>query len=139
MVTVEYHHEIPYGYDGNGKQAPRLTIQLGNRGDGEQVVELDAYLDSGAERSLFDGRFAAVVGLDLLAGEEITFQSTAGAALTARLHPVRLSHASLGSFDLEVGFSTAQIGRNLLGRDFFGLVQIGFREHHSTVYVTTEP
>lgn len=140
MVTVDYDHEIPYSYDPNGRQSPRLILRLSNPGDADQAIESDAYIDSGAERSLFDGTLAQLVGIDdLLAGQEIVFQSTTGAALAARLHRVRLSHPSLGSFDVEVGFSTGPIGRNLLGRDFFSIVQIGFRESRLTLFVTGEP
>jgi hypothetical protein len=104
------------------------------------AVDLDAYLDSGAERSLFDGSFAPLLGIDdLFAGHEIPCQSTAGPVLAARLHPVRLSHPALGLFDLEVGFSAGHVHRNLLGRDFFSRVQIGFRESHLTLYVIAQP
>jgi len=140
MVTVEYDHEIPYAHDPNGRQYPRLTLRLMNPADAERAVDLDAYLDSGAERSLFDGSFALLLGIDdLFAGHQIAFQSTAGLALEARLHPVRLSHPALGFFDLEVGFSTAPIRRNLLGRDFFSRVQIGFRESRLALYISPQP
>ena len=78
MVTVDYHHEIPYAYDVNGRHYPRLTLRLANLGDPEQAIDLDAYLDSGAQRSLFDGRLAPVVGIDLLAGQVFKLQSTTG-------------------------------------------------------------
>jgi len=55
------------------------------------------------------------------------------------IHPVRLSHPDLSDFDLEVGFSTVPLRRNLLGRDFFSMVQIGFRERHQVFYVKAEP
>jgi hypothetical protein len=139
MVTVNYDYEIAYGHDPNGRQYPRLTLTLAHPGDPEQAVDLDAYLDSGAERSLFNGSFAPVLGIDLLDGHGITFQSVSGHRLAARLHPVRISHPSLGSFDFEVGFSTGAIARNLLGRDFFSRVQIGFRESRLTLYVTALP
>jgi hypothetical protein len=48
-------------------------------------------------------------------------------------------HPDLGSFTLEVGFSSTDIHRNLLGRDFFNLAQIGFRERFLTLYVTPAP
>lgn len=60
MVTVNYHHEIQYTYE-NGRHYPRLTLRLANLGDPEQAIDLDAYLDSGAERSLFSGCLAPVV------------------------------------------------------------------------------
>ncbi len=76
--------------------------------------------------------------MDLLAGQEITFQSASGHALPARLRRVRLTHLSLGTFDVEVGFSTTPV-RNLLGRDFFSLIQVGFRESRFTLYITPQP
>jgi hypothetical protein len=139
MVTVDYHHEIPYGHDANGKQYPRLTLTLANPGDPGQAVDLDAHLDSGTDRSLFNGVWAPVLGIDLLAGPGMTFLPTAGGVLPARLHPVRIAHALLGSFDMEVAFSTVPIGRNLLGRDFFSLIQVGFRESRLALYVTALP
>jgi hypothetical protein len=44
-----------------------------------------------------------------------------------------------GDFNLEIGFTDRQIRRNLLGRDFFNLVQIGFREHQLQYYLNTTP
>jgi hypothetical protein len=38
-----------------------------------------------------------------------------------------------------VGFSSGEIHRNLLGRDFFNLAQIGFRERHLTFFITPSP
>jgi len=89
--------------------------------------------------SLFDGTIGSSLGIDLLNGREKRFQSTNGAVLSSRLHQVRLFHPALGSFDLEVAFSTSPIARNLLGRDFFRRVQIGFRESHATFCVTAQP
>jgi len=57
----------------------------------------------------------------------------------ARLHGVIASHPDLGPFHLTVGFSQGPIRRNLLGRDFFSLMQIGFREHYSAFYLTAIP
>src|SRR3972149_6178564 len=100
MPTVEYDHEMQYGYDVDGRRYPQLTIQIENPGNPDQAIDIEANLDSGAERTVFDGRLAPVLGFDLLTGPEITLQSTTGAALTARLHRARVSHATLGSFDV---------------------------------------
>ena len=139
MVTVDYDHEMPYAHDENGERYPRLTLRLASPADPEQAIRTDAYLDSGAGRSLFNGELTPTLGIDLFAGPEFTFQSTTGDRLTARLHSVRIEHDLLGSFDMEVAFSTAHIGRNLLGRDFFSLIQIGFRDRHLVLYVTPQP
>lgn len=65
--------------------------------------------------------------------------SAAGFSIDTIVHPIRLSHPDLGDFNLEIGFSTVPLRRNLLGRDFFNLVQIGFRERQQVFYVKTEP
>jgi len=43
------------------------------------------------------------------------------------------------SYALEIGFSENPIRRNLLGRGFFNLIQIGFRERYLTFYMTPTP
>ncbi|MBI3300886.1 MAG: hypothetical protein HYZ72_02245 [Deltaproteobacteria bacterium] len=116
-----------------------LVLQMASPDHPEQALDIDAYLDSGAQRSLFDGGIGTALGLDLFSGPEIRYVSIAGTGLAARLHQVRLAHPALGSFELEVGFSTVPISRNLLGRDFFNLVQIGFRERYLVFYVTPTP
>ena len=88
---------------------------------------------------MINRRMAIDYGLDLMAGRRLSFASATGMSIEAMLHAVRLSHPELGHFDLEVGFSTAPLRRNLLGRDFFDLAQIGFRERHLVFYVTPEP
>jgi len=139
VVTVIYDHQFPYSHDLDGQQYPRLTLRVSNPQDFTQALEIEAYLDSGAQRSLLSGWIGGALGLDILQGPQLTYESTAGIALTATLHRVRLEHADLGSFDIEVGFSSAPIRRNLLGRDFFNLLQIGFREHQLAFYITTSP
>jgi hypothetical protein len=139
VVTIQYRFEYPYALDRMGRSHPRLALRLANPGDLTRAVDVDGYLDSGAERSLFGGELAAVLGIELLAGEPQRYESTTGAACAAHLHEVRLLHEDLGVFDLRVGFSTQPIKRNLLGRDFFDRVQIGFREHYSTFYVLPQP
>ena len=52
---------------------------------------------------------------------------------------MRLFHGDLGEFELEIGFSESPIRRNILGRDFFNLLQIGFRERYLVFYVTPTP
>jgi len=104
-----------------------------------QAVLVDAFLDSGAGHSLFDGGIAGGIGIDLLSGARKRYETTAGVLIDARLHRVRLSHLQLGNFELEIGFSMGAISRNLLGRDFFNLTQIGFRENQLTFLVSPTP
>jgi len=139
MPVVAYEYQIEYAYDLDGKRFPRLSFQIAKADDPAVTVDVAAYLDSGAERSLFSGRIGAALGIDVLSGPKLVYQSTTDSRLVATLHTVRLIHPDLGSFSLEVGFSTSAIQRNLLGRDFFNLVQIGFREHYLTFYITPTP
>ena len=139
MTTVSYLHRFDYGYDENESRLPLLKFRLSNPTDPTLIVDLEAALDSGAERSLVDGRIGAALGLDVLGGKKLTFETMGGGLLPAALHTVQLSHTKLGVFDLEIAFSSSEIRRNLLGRDFFDRVQVGFREHHLTFFVTPAP
>ena len=140
MPTIDYAIQLPYGYDDvNGRPYPRLTFRISAAANATSALDVDAYLDSGAERSLFDGRLAPALGIDLLTGREERYGPVSGPALLARLHAVRISHDILGAFELEVGFSTADINRSLLGRDFFRQTQIGFHESLTTLYFTGRP
>lgn len=139
MATVSYAHTFEYGYALDGKLGPSLRFLATSIPQPQRAIELDATLDSGAERSLFNGRIGPALGIDVLGGPELSFSTMAGGVLAARLHPIRLTHADLGTFELEVAFSTAEVRRNVLGRDFFDLVQIGFREHHLRFFVTPSP
>ncbi len=138
-TTVVYQYEYPYRYTEKGNRYPLLQIRLANLTDSSNVLEVDAYLDSGTARSLFDGQLAQAIGLDLMAGQEESYSPTAGGSMWARIHRVGIEHPDLGRFQLEVGFSDIPIRRNLLGRDFFALVQVGFRERNSTFYLTNVP
>ncbi len=139
MATIRYPFQFDYAYDEDGNLLPRLAFALSRPKNRDRRVDIDAYLDSGSERSLIDGWVGKSIGLDVLSGPRIGFESTMGTVLTATLHAVRLSHSDLGDFELEVGFTSVNIKRNLLGRDFFNLLQIGFRERRQTFYVSLEP
>lgn len=139
MVTVQYVYEFAYIHDPlSGDPFPILLLRITNPHHPGQALDVNAYLDSGAQRSLFDGWIATSLGFDLLSGRALSYGSLGG-LIGGRLHHVRLSHPDLGEFDLDIGFSERPISRNILGRDFFNLIQIGFRERHLTFYVTPTP
>jgi hypothetical protein len=102
-------------------------------------IDTDAYLDSGAEASLFNGDLLAALEIDLINDNRKSYGSTFGGAVTGYLHNIRLTLPDVGDFSMEIGFSHGEIRRNLLGRDFFNLVQIGFRERHSEYYLNPLP
>ena len=138
MVTVEYSHRFYYREMIEG-QSPVLTATMSSLEGGEGSIDIDAYLNSGASTSLFNGSFLSALGIPLINDRRKLFASTAGNSVEAYIHRVRLTLPELGAFDLDIGFSNTQIIRNLLGRDFFNLVQIGFRERQSEYYLDPRP
>jgi hypothetical protein len=116
---------------------PGLFVELQNPSNPAKSIQIPAELDSGAEYSLFEGKLAIAIGLDLFEGKPFAFELNNGISLDARVLPVVISHAELGRFELHARFSTGPIRRSILGRDFFDLLQVGFDEHHSEVYLST--
>lgn len=112
-----------------------LTVRLRNAATQMGEVEVDAFLDSGASRSIFQGDLAPALGLDLLDGRPWRFQANNGSEVEARIHQLEIilslepgTPAAI-SARLDLALATSSIARNLLGHDFFDLVQVGFREH----------
>lgn len=141
MQAVIYQHEFLYVFpeENNATSFPGLLIEVRNPVNEGNGIEVQAHLDTGAEYSLFTGEIAAAIGLNLLEGDPVTFSSTAGTEVDARRHGIVLAHEILGNFPMNLAFSTGDIRRNLLGRDFMRLIQIGFREYHTEFYVTPTP
>ena len=138
MPIVEYQHQTEYAFDREGKRFPRLDFRVSAISSAE-AIDVEAYLDSGCEYTLFNGWIGAALGLNLLSGDRRRFGSATGSVVEAAAHSVRLVHEELGAFDLDVAFSLVDLKRSLLGRDFFALAQIGFREHHQCFLITMEP
>lgn len=139
MVAVDFSFEAPYLTSISGKSFPGLIVTLENAYDPSTPIEVRASLDSGAEYSLFDGQTAQAIGLDLISGAPFTFVTTGGATIDARILPVVVRHSDLAAFKMDLRFSTGKIRRDILGRDFFNLVQVGFRERHLRVYLSATP
>lgn len=110
-------------------------VELQNPVTGAKSLQLNAEFDSGAEYSLFDGQLTLDVGLDLFSGKPFLFELISGVSLDARVLPALISHRELGRFNLNLRFGTVPLRRNILGRDFFDLLQVGFDEHQSEVYL----
>ena len=139
MPDVSYSHQLPYLNPEHGPSYPGLLIQLQNPADLDQVVEISGHVDTGAERCVFDGRLAGAIELDLMAGQPFELTATSGHGIEARLHNIRIVHEILGAFQVEAAFTLGEIRRQLLGRDFLQLIQIGFREQLAEFYVTPTP
>ena len=138
MPDVSYRISLDYPRDPRtGDSFPGLWTGVGRPGNKSELA-VHCHLDSGAELSLFDGQIALGIGLELRRGEVKAYGASSGATFLARLHRIRLSHVELGEHELRVGFSEQPIARNLLGRDFLRLFQIGFWESPSTLLFTPE-
>ena len=138
MVTVNYVHEFNYRDFREGR-SPVLQLQVSHADHSENKIDVDAYLDSGSERSLFNGFLITSLGIMLINDKIRRYTPTAGNSIEAYFHYVQLSLPGVGDFNLEIGFSSSTIMRNLLGRDFFNFAQIGFRENHLKYYLTPTP
>ncbi|OGP30829.1 MAG: hypothetical protein A2038_06005 [Deltaproteobacteria bacterium GWA2_57_13] len=139
METVTYEFRFEYPRNPEDNPFPILQLRVLNPSDPLRGIDVDAYLDSGAEYSLFNGWIAKSLGLSLLEGVPRKYGPIIGEVIEGRVHQVRLSHPNLGYFDIDIGFSLGQIRRDILGRDFFNQVQIGFREKQLSYYITPTP
>ncbi|MGH8544103.1 MAG: hypothetical protein ACREX3_10845 [Gammaproteobacteria bacterium] len=138
MVTVTYRHSFSYRDFGEGR-SPVLQLRISPPNRLDAAIDVDAHLDSGADSSLFDGYMITAWGMTLINDNLKHYGSTLGGSIEGYLHNVRITVPEVGTFDLQIGFSSARIRRNLLGRDFFALTQIGFRERQLEYYLTPAP
>jgi hypothetical protein len=138
---MAYTHSFSYQIDSlSGETFPGLPVRLSLPEDERTFLDLFTHLDTGASCSIFDGAPAvSTLGINVMDGREIGLSTVGGFALTARIHRVQISHPQLGRFTLDAAISTVPIARNLLGRDFFQQIQIGFREFHHTFHVAAVP
>ena len=115
---------------------PGLLVQLRSPVT-QQSIDALAHIDTGASASLFDGGLATAIGIDLLAGRRSGVSFVSGGGLSCCLHEVSVQHEVLGNFEIPLAFSTSEIRRNVLGRDFLAYVQLGFNERDLEFYIVT--
>lgn len=139
MHVVAYSEKHPYRYAELGDMFPVLTVALRNPHNPKDIVEVDAYLDSGAQISVFQGWIPKAIGLDILNGRPWQLRGSSGWNINARRIHVELEYQAGRVFPLEPAFVLDELHRNLLGRDFFDLVQLGFREHHGEFFLEPAP
>ena len=139
MALVSYDYDFQYRYDEHGEHFPILTLRIMNPEPPQLDLDIDAYLDSGAQASLFCGTILPSLGIDLLSGKQREYRSASGVSIQARVHRVVLNHPDLGTFQIDAGFSESRMTRNLLGRDFFDFIQVGFREHQLEFFINPSP
>lgn len=105
-------------------------IRFGLRA-GETVLEVTAYVDSGAAVSIFEPGCAERLGLDFRRGRRIHVMVGDGGTIPVYLHRVQVLLGQY-TFAATVGFSDRLgVGFNLLGRrDLFSRLSFTFNDYH---------
>ena len=134
MPPIEFPWTYPYRYDSGGSPAPLLTIGLRI---GDYEADFLALVDTGAERTLLEGVHARAAGIDIFAGEALTFQGFLGARTVAYLHRVKLIIQG-AEIETAVAFSTQPLARQVVGRDILAHFVLGVRERVWEFYLDRE-
>ncbi len=141
MILVSYLYSFPYRpVDEKGSLFPCVPVRLKY---GYKELDASAILDSGAEESLFDWRHATTLGLTINQGNRKDLSGLGGGKITAYLHTVSLMIGD-HTFTYKIGFPdpvlhTQPLRCNLLGRNFFEHVKVGFREKYLEIYLDPTP
>lgn len=133
---VSFEHEFQFrSVPGLPQTYPALVVGLIGPGGQDDCL---AIFDTGASYSLFDGKRAKSIGLDLTSGTRINLSGLSG-DISAWLHRVTLDIEG-SKFECEVAFSEAAIGRELLGRSgLFTRIRLALREGQSCFYFHPAP
>lgn len=126
---------FPYRDIEPGKPAPLVDIRLFGKA---RTYCVEAFLDSGADFSVFDVSSAVLIGLDYQKGKSMPITVGDGDRMTAFLHRVPVSFAGK-IFSAPICFSS-QLGAgfNLIGRaGFFKRFRICFYEKKRLVSVVS--
>ncbi len=132
MYSVSYDYRIQYRHlPGNPGMYPVLDVQLSR---GNLATNVVAIVDTGAQRSLISGEHPLAMGIDIASGSQQRLYTLSGSILTWK-HPVRVQVFEL-LIETELCFSEFRLPRNILGRDMQEMLELGFSEHYSTLFVS---
>ena len=117
-----------------GKFLPIIPISLTENG---KLIQMRAYVDTGASYSLFHAKVAEILGLDVEKGILYELVVGDGDILKVYLHSVTISLAGK-EFKVTIGFSkNIGVGFNILGRkDIFDKFIICFNEKDKEISFT---
>ena len=123
---------FPYQPIEPGKLGPVVPVRI----FGRRPILVDAFIDSGADLSLFDASVAEALGIDHQKGTKLRITMGDGDQITAYRYQL-LVQFSRYTFKAPICFSTALgSGFNLLGRSgFFDKFRICFHEKQAFVSV----
>ena len=113
---------------------PLIKIRLSHNNN---VVQLNALIDSGAQASVFHAVVAEKLGIDMKAGLKHEFFGISGHTIDAYFHTVRLQLVgSSDSLELAVAFTDSPGVGALLGQaDFFQHHQIKFERYKERIEI----
>ena len=117
-----------------GKFLPIIPISLTENG---KLIQMRAYVDTGASYSLFHAKVAEILGLDVEKGILYELVVGDGDILKVYLHSVTISLAGK-EFKVTIGFSkNIGVGFNILGRkDIFDKFNICFNDKDKEISFT---
>ncbi|MBI3540593.1 MAG: hypothetical protein HY073_00350 [Deltaproteobacteria bacterium] len=125
---------FPYKKIGGLKYGPVAPLALKGV---ERWIPFDAFVDSGADYSVFHSDVAALIGLKLTSGEKRVVTVGDGDDMVVYVHKVLVRFAD-SIFKAPIAFSSALgSGFNLLGREaFFEKFQVCFNDKDQVLRTT---
>jgi len=100
-------------------------------------IYIDALVDSGADRCLFNSQIGREIGLEIEKGKKEIFSGIEGGEVVAYLHKIKLQIVGIDKVvELEVGFTDAVGISAILGQDgFFDAFRIRFEKDHDIIEI----
>lgn len=140
-IHVEYHVREQYrSLPGLAGTYPALGVTLRHGG---QTFRTLGILDSGSLHTVFERRYAQVLGIEEVESGEMISAVTFGGLIHLYQFQVEM-RIELAGFDnffpARICFRENTINRNILGRvTVFSRLQLGFREEPQHIYLAPEP
>jgi hypothetical protein len=129
MPKLEFSQFYRYPPNANGI-AMRAVLKSGS-----EVVDLVAYIDTGANNCLFERKHGEELKLDIEAGDHRIFRSATGGA-DAFGHIVEVEVLGLKVESMVYFFGDERINKNLLGRiGWLDRIRLGLVDHDGELYL----
>ena len=125
---------FPYKKTGGSKYGPVVPVALKGK---KRWIPFNAFVDTGADYSVFHADIAILMGIKLTSGEKKIVTVGDGDDMTTYLHKVKVYFADF-IFNAAISFSShLGVGFNLIGRKtFFEKFQFCFNDRFKIVRVT---
>jgi hypothetical protein len=129
MPQIEFSQIHSYPSTAAGISLP-VTLK-----SGREVIDLLAYLDTGASNCLFERKHGELLDLEVEAGDHRTFRTATG-RVEAFGHVVELQVLGLKFDSLVYFFADERINKNLLGRTgWLDRIRLGLVDHDGELYL----